>query len=588
MGQQVLSLRRLLSSTGLLLVLAVFPTRATFAGPHLDVVYPKDGHITTASTIFVFGTAPLNTDILVNGQRATTYENRSFLAVIPLRPGPNLILTVAKGLQRTAVDRRMVRRIPPLASVPDTPTLIRPESLYPSSDAALLPGDVLRVSFQGSPGGKATFAVGRGETIPMQEVDPASTGGMRGIYTGEYSPGPGVQTSEVITFTLLGKDGAGVKATAPGKLTVWEPDPPFAAKTLDGAVLRESPDGRRLGELPAGVKLHVVGRLGEETKTRLSPTLVAWVLNRSIRALPKGTPADGDVLEVNVRDSKESTQVRVSLTANLPFIVIQQTRPEVLVLTIYAVRSAPATISRNPEVTLISSVEAGQDGPGTFQLKIRLNLTQQWGYQISYEENALILAIRRSPKVDERSPVAGRIIALDAGHGGEETGSVGPTRLAEKDVNLAIALRLRDLLVRRRATVVMTRTEDRYVALDERVTIARQAGAELLVSIHSNMPADGEDPRLRHGTGTYYYHPQSRALAESVQRALLERFGLRDDGVREGSFVLTRPTQMPAILVEIAYMTYPPEEALLRHPAFQTRAAMALMNSIEAFLRDGQ
>ncbi len=571
----------------LLLVVAYFGFLASRAGSVVDVVYPEDGHITEASNIFVYGSTDPRAHIVVNGQRAMIHENGAFLALTPLWPGPNRVVTAAIGPRGTAIDHRTVVRLPPLASMPDIPTAIRSESISPAMDLVLLGGDALSVSFQGSPGGKATFAVGRSDAISMHELDPSRTGGLRGIYVGEYRLGHISFSAQAITCTVLGTDGQTLSATAPGKVTVWKADPPVVAETLDGAVLRESPEGQHLMQLPSGVKLHVVGRVGEYSKIRVAPTMEAWVLSRSIRSTQAGTPAEGDALKVSAHRSKDATQVRVALTTRLPYYVTQQIEPGMLILTIYGVRSRPKAVERDPEETLLSSMEAVLDGP-VFQLKLDLNLRQQWGYRTFYEGKTLVLQIRHPPLVDWGSPFKRRIIAIDPGHGGTDSVTIGPTRLREKDVNLILTLRLRDLLVRAGATVVMTRTEDRTLDLHERVAIAQQQGAEVLVSIHSNSLADGADPRIRHGTSTYYYHPQSRTLAEAIHRALLEHLGLRDDGLRKKSFTLTLPTYMPSVLVEIAYMIYPPEEDLLRRPQFQERVALGIMKGIETFLKQSQ
>ena len=88
--------------------LASVPYKAGAADAVVDVVYPGDGHVTKASRIFVFGSAMPGAHIVVNGLRATTYENGAFLAVISLQPGPNQVVTVAKSPRGTAVDRRKV------------------------------------------------------------------------------------------------------------------------------------------------------------------------------------------------------------------------------------------------------------------------------------------------------------------------------------------------------------------------------------------------------------------------------------------------------------------------------------------------
>lgn len=568
------------------IALTVIPRHSAGAGSAtVDVVYPGNGHVTRAARIFVFGSAEPEARVLVNNARATTYENGAFLVVIPLQPGLNHVVTVATSLKGTAVDQRAVVRTPPETTMPETPTMIRPESLSPAQDMAVLPSDIVTVSFQGSPGGSASFAVGSSTPVPMQETRPANAGGVGGMYMGRYTPGSAGTTHEPITVTLTGTDGTAVTAIARGRLTVLSPEPPLVVEVLDRTVLRESPDGRRLGELPAGVRLQVIGRIGASTKIRLGATAAGWVPTASVRPVAEGAESTGDVLDVRTIRIDGTTQIRIPLTLRLPFVVSQRTRPEELTITVYGVPSAPTSVRVVPDGDLVSAVEVMPADPDSFSLKIRLNTNQQWGNRAFYEGDTLVLAIRRPPDVNPLAPLLGRRIAVDAGHGGVASGAIGPTRLREKEANLAIALRLRDLLERAGAKVVLTRTDDRDVDLFERVALAERDGAEMFLSIHNNALPDDQDPFWRHGTGTYFYHPQSRALAEAIQGAMLDELKLRDDGIWEGNFVVTRATGMPSVLVEIAYVMYPPEEMLLRDPLFQGRVAMALLKGVESFFR---
>jgi N-acetylmuramoyl-L-alanine amidase len=93
-------------------------------------------------------------------------------------------------------------------------------------------------------------------------------------------------------------------------------------------------------------------------------------------------------------------------------------------------------------------------------------------------------------------------------------------------------------------------------------------------------------PFLNNGAGVYFNHPQSLALARSLQHALLEEFGLRDLGIGRGDLALVRPTWMPAALTESFFMIIPRQEAALRDPAVLDRIARAHLRGLEAFLRE--
>ena len=164
---------------------------------------------------------------------------------------------------------------------------------------------------------------------------------------------------------------------------------------------------------------------------------------------------------------------------------------------------------------------------------------------------------------------------------------MGPTGLREAEVNLAVARRLVRLLEKADARVILTRTDDTALGLDERAQIAAAAGAHLLVSLHQNAFPDGVDPVTESGTSTFYFHPHAEALARALQAELLHEFRLRDLGVGRTSLaVLRRLTWMPAALTEAMYMMLPDQEAALRDPDVQERIARAHLRALERFLRE--
>jgi N-acetylmuramoyl-L-alanine amidase len=146
-----------------------------------------------------------------------------------------------------------------------------------------------------------------------------------------------------------------------------------------------------------------------------------------------------------------------------------------------------------------------------------------------------------------------------------------------------LALLLESELKQSGANVVLTRRGDDDLGLYERIDLARQAQADLLLSLHANALPDGENPLTRNGTATYYYQSDSRAAAEAIHRRLLKATALRDDGLWYGNLALARPTEFPAVLVEVAYLIYPPEERLLRSDDFLRKLAKGLARGIREY-----
>lgn len=204
-------------------------------------------------------------------------------------------------------------------------------------------------------------------------------------------------------------------------------------------------------------------------------------------------------------------------------------------------------------------------------------------------------------------------VAIDAGHGGDDTGAVGPlppstptgltpraddqgrTVLYEKDVNLDIAFRLQADLLAAGLRTLMTRTTDREggdrdwpstrADLKSRIDIANEAGVDLFVAVHNNaLRADTS------GTETFHYYyasAASRRLAVEVQREMVAALGLPNRGVKSAGFYVLRHTRMPAILTESAFLSNPAEALLLADPAVRQRIADAIARGVQRFTASG-
>lgn len=190
---------------------------------------------------------------------------------------------------------------------------------------------------------------------------------------------------------------------------------------------------------------------------------------------------------------------------------------------------------------------------------------------------------RPSPADDGRI-----IIAVDPGHGGTDPGAVAKSNgLKEKDVNLAVALKLQSLLKSAGFEVVMTRSTDVFVDLYQRAYIANGANADVFISIHHNANAT----ETTDGTAVYSYPGAANgaALARLIQDELIKAFGWdgvagKDDGTKTANFVVLRETLMTAVLTESAYLSNPTEAALLATEDFRQKEAQAIFNGIVKFL----
>lgn len=174
-----------------------------------------------------------------------------------------------------------------------------------------------------------------------------------------------------------------------------------------------------------------------------------------------------------------------------------------------------------------------------------------------------------------------KTVVVDAGHGGSRDGAKYEG-IKEKDINLAVSLKLQALLLAQGYNVVMTRTTDVYMDLYDRADIANAVNADLFVSLHSNA---FENPDV-HGVITYH-HPSSKRserLAKAIQSPLSAATGAQDRGVSSADFVVLRETDMCAVLVEMGFMTNHEELMNLNDGAYQDKLAQGICEGIVRYL----
>ncbi len=174
------------------------------------------------------------------------------------------------------------------------------------------------------------------------------------------------------------------------------------------------------------------------------------------------------------------------------------------------------------------------------------------------------------------------VIALDPGHGGEDTGLTGAFAL-EKDIAFKICSKLTIMLESQGYEVVVTREEDTRISKEERAAFANESGADLLVSVHCNYSED--DASLLGATSSYQDGSRkSKALAENIQTALIAQSGAKDGGVKIGNYTILNDAEMPAVLIEVGYLSNDAEAENLADDVYQNDLAKGIAQGIIASL----
>ncbi|UFP93672.1 N-acetylmuramoyl-L-alanine amidase [Gloeobacter morelensis] len=176
---------------------------------------------------------------------------------------------------------------------------------------------------------------------------------------------------------------------------------------------------------------------------------------------------------------------------------------------------------------------------------------------------------------------SGRRIVLDAGHGGKDPGAMREG-VREKDLNLAIVRRLNNKLRAAGYYTILARSDDTFISLGERVDITKATQGDIFVSVHVNTMPSRSDIQ---GIETYYTHSRSARLAYVLHRRLVERTGKPDRGVRVRGLYVTRHNAVPAVLLEVGFLTNPEERAQLQQPEYQELIADAIAQGLQDYAR---
>lgn len=177
----------------------------------------------------------------------------------------------------------------------------------------------------------------------------------------------------------------------------------------------------------------------------------------------------------------------------------------------------------------------------------------------------------------------GKLIVIDAGHGGSDVGAIGTKYgTLEKTINLQTATKLAQMLRQKGAVVVMTRTSNEdNPALHDRVSVSEQKGADAFISIHYN-----SSPKKVNGTLTFFYSDQKdKPLAQAIEARLGQVYGTKSNGISFGNYHVLRENDQPSVLLELGFLTDAKDEALVRTADYQQRSADAIVKGLSDYFR---
>jgi N-acetylmuramoyl-L-alanine amidase len=415
-------------------------------------------------------------------------------------------------------------------------------------------------------------------------TSPTST--MPGIYQGEYIVKPAdsfVMTK--IPITVMDSTEKKITKLSKYNFSVMSPYASDIAITkgrlahLEYGLGDDRLGGAKVGYLDSNIVLKIIGKVGSHYKVQLAKSRMAYIPDELVELAPKGTfTPESLTAKWNVYGDEKYDYVKVGLFARLPYQSFQLTDPSKIVVDIFGATGNTNWITQMQNVKEIQKLDYEQLTDDIFRITIQLKHAQHWGHQIFYQGNNLIIKVKQQPV---NLSLNNLTFAVDAGHGGTNNGGVGATGIYEKEVTLALSLKLQKALEKEGAKIIMTRTKEEFFDNKERILFYRDSLPDLLLSVHLN---SSEDPFRAGGTGTFYRYIGFRNLSLDIYKRLLE-LGLKEYG-NTGSFnfMLNSPIEYPNALIETVFLSNLEEEEKILDPLFQQQMVDKIVLGVKDFL----
>lgn len=363
----------------------------------------------------------------------------------------------------------------------------------------------------------------------------------------------------------------------------------------------------RWAQFKEGV-VRVVLDLREETQFALSATSEGNEATLALSAAPVSPnekprlvrspanapppPPPADLLQAEWQRDEEDARLQMTLSLRVPVRLRPLKEGYTTVLEMPQVKpSADLSLDWNVKHPLIEEVRFAGDEEGK-RTTLFIRTTRPASLRVEYDKEEPVITLVVNRPRNAHGKLSEKHIVIDPGHGGTSKGAVGRdggSVVYEKDINLAIALKVRDMLAKEKATVTLTREDDSTVDLYDRPKMANEKGADFFISIHCDSTPK---PNSASGTTTYYHasDPDGRALAQAIQKYVSAVTGLpnrgaqTDTAIYQSGFAVLRRSEMPAVLIEVAFINNDKDRAKLKDPKFQKKVAEAIVAGLKAYI----
>ncbi len=552
--------------------------------PFIRLVQPfKESNTVTSSGNFIIGSTCKTCIVTVNENPVKVYSTGAFAIELNLKPGDSSF-NILSSLSGKFVSKK-ITYIYTLPKPVEPVKILDIESIetYPEGNLIVIPGDKIKFKVKAL----THCVVNAMVDTRLYEMPLSLTKGMPGIYQGEYI----VKASDsfaVLKIPVTISDSLDIKVTKETK-AIFSVLSPFASDVattkgrlahLEYGLGEDRLGGAKVGYIDSNIVLKIIGKTGTHYKIQLAKSRTAYIPEELVTLMAKGTfTPESLTAKWNVYGDDKYDYVKVGLFAKLPYQSFQLTDPSAIVVDIFGATNNTNWITQLETVTEIKKVDYEQVADDIFRVTISLKHAQHWGHLVYYNGNTLVIKIKHQP---ENLSIKNLTIAVDAGHGGTNNGAVGATGIYEKEITLALSLKLQKALEKEGAKVIMTRTKEQFFDNKERILFYRDSLPDLLLSVHLN---SSEDPFRTSGTSTYYRYAGFRNLSLDIYKRMQE-LGLKEYG-NTGSFnfMLNSPTEYPNALIETLFLSNLEEEEKILDENFQQQMINKIVMGVKDFLK---
>jgi len=552
------------------------------ASKAVEVARPSTGMKTSLAQFYITGSSDPNKPLLLNGKPVEGRSKNGYFGVlVPLQKGPNILTFAQEG---TYTTRSIFREVAVAAAPkPMAAAEVPVTSTYPQVQEYWSPGDKITLVCQAPKGSVVTVTLG-GQTFNM---DPAKVVPVEAIpYPDKYSyvytvpsfeGAPRVVDLGAPEYTMY-YGGIAKTTKAPATLGVIMNDAPFYGEVNKGVINTYQTPTTANGaayELYA----HMIDKITAMTGSYYRLSLGQWVNKNDVLAYTLEGSLLGTIKKIDYIAGEKWDDLKFEIS--VPSAAIASFDGKNIKLNIS--NASPDAMLYLPENSLFSTAAIARNGSNAeyiFTLKENQPIE---GYYIEKTDTGIVLHVKRPIKIQNSTlPLSGITIMLDPGHGGSDPGAMGPLgiKYPEKMMNLNTALKLQKELETLGATVLMTRTADVAMTLDERLTASRNAKPDMFISVHANSMGDNVDISKVDGFSVFYREVFAQPAAEKVFSNTIQGLQRNNKGLHKRNLYVTRGTWTPSILFESGFIPNPNEFEWLIDDNEQARLAKAVAEAV--------